>query len=148
MTNLPTMKTLSQYHLLPMKTTLYIQFFPMLRYTSTTSKYSLALDSIRTSCTIQTFSRGQTLNTKKFCIAEFMTSNKKVNVQEAPVSDPFFKRRMKTLSRFDGFMLNGKLCFSTLELRYPNREVRTRLKNQINFFMISHNPNVKLVLDF
>ena len=38
---------------------------------------------------------------------------------EAPLSEPFFKSRMKMLSRPDGFMLYGKLgvdCFSTSEL--------------------------------
>ena len=41
---------------------------------------------------------------------------------EAPLSEPFFTRRMKMLSRPDGFMLYGKLVvdfFSTSELLYP-----------------------------
>ena len=40
-----------------------------------------------------------------------------------PLPDPFFTRRMKLLSRPDGFMLYGKLgidFFSTSELLYPN----------------------------
>ena len=44
-------------------------------------------------------------------------------IMEAPLSEPFFTRRMKMLSRPDGFMLYGKLgvdFFSTSELLYPN----------------------------
>ena len=47
-----------------------------------------------------------------------------------PLPDPFFTRRMKLLSRPDGFMLYGKLgidFFSTSELLYPIMGVRLRL---------------------
>ena len=47
-----------------------------------------------------------------------------------PLPDPFFTRRMKLLSRPDGFMLCGKLgidFFSTPELLYPNMRIRLRL---------------------
>ena len=63
---------------------------------------------------------------------------------EASLSEPFFTRRMKMLSRPDGFMLYGKLgvdFFSTSELLYPN--MKTRLRRP-NFYMISDNPNVSL----
>ena len=49
---------------------------------------------------------------------------------EAPLSEPSFTRRMKMLSRPDGFMLYGKLgidFFSVSELLYPNMKVRLRL---------------------
>ena len=62
--------------------------------------------------------------------------------------DPFFTRRMKLLSRPDGFMLYGKLeidFFSTSELLYPNMKIRLRLiRATPNFYMISDNPNVSL----
>ena len=65
-----------------------------------------------------------------------------------PLPDPFFTRRMKLLSRPDGFMLYGKLridFFSTSELLYPNMKNRLRLiRGRPNFYMISDNPNVKL----
>ena len=65
-----------------------------------------------------------------------------------PLIDPFFTRRMKLLSRPDGFMLYGKLgidCFSTSELLYPNMRIRLRLiKARPNFYTISDNPNVSL----
>ena len=51
-------------------------------------------------------------------------------IMEAPLAEPFFTRRMKMLSRLDGFMLYGKLgvdFFSTSELLYPNMKVRLRL---------------------
>ena len=62
--------------------------------------------------------------------------------------DPFFTRRMKLLSRPDGFMLHGKLrtdFFSTSELLYPNMKIRLRLiRARPKFYMISDNPNVSL----
>ena len=65
-----------------------------------------------------------------------------------PLPDPFFTRRMKLLSRRDGFMLYGKLgidFFSTSELLYPNMKIRLRLiRARPNFYMISDNPNISL----
>ena len=65
-----------------------------------------------------------------------------------PQPDPFFTRRMKLLSRPDGFMLYGKLginFFSISELLYPNMKIRLRLfRARPNFYMISDNPNVSL----
>ena len=67
---------------------------------------------------------------------------------EAPLSELFFTRRMKMLSRPDGFMLYGKFgvdFFSTSELLYPNMKVRLRLiRARPNFYMISDNTNVSL----
>ena len=69
-------------------------------------------------------------------------------IMEAPLSEPFFTRRMKMLSRPDGFMLYGKLgvdFFSTSESLYPNLKVRLRLiRARPNFYMISNNPNISL----
>ena len=69
-------------------------------------------------------------------------------IMEAPLSEPFFTRRTKMLSRPDGFMMYGKLgvdFFSTSELFYPNMKVRLRLiRARPNFYMISDNPNVSL----
>ena len=60
--------------------------------------------------------------------------------------DPFFKRRMKLLSRPDGFMLYGKLgidSFSISELLYPNLKIGLRLiRARPNFYMITDNINV------
>ena len=65
-----------------------------------------------------------------------------------PLPDPFFTRRMKLLSRADGFMLYCKLginFFSTSGLPYPNMKIRLRLiRARPNFYMISDNPNVSL----
>ena len=65
-------------------------------------------------------------------------------IMEAPLSEPFFTKRMKIVSRPDGFMLFGKLgvqFFSTSELLYPNMKVRLRLiRARPNFYMISDNP--------
>ena len=65
-----------------------------------------------------------------------------------PLPDPFFTRRMKLLSRPDGFRLYGKLWidfFSTSELLYSNMKIRLRLiRARPNFYMISDNLNVSL----
>ena len=65
-----------------------------------------------------------------------------------PRPDPFFTRRMKLLSRPDGFMLYGRLgidFFSTSELLYPNMKIRLRLiRSRPIFYMIGDNPNVSI----
>ena len=69
-------------------------------------------------------------------------------IMEAPLSEPFFTKKMKMFSRPDSFMLYSKLgvdFFSTSELLYPNMKVRLRLiRARPNFYMISDNPNVSL----
>ena len=69
-------------------------------------------------------------------------------ILEAPLSEPFFTRRMKMLSKLDGFIMYGKFgveFFSTSELLYPNMKVRLRLiRARPNFYMINDNPNVSL----
>ena len=69
-------------------------------------------------------------------------------IMEAPLSELFFTRRMKMLSRPDGFMLYGKLgvdFFSFSELLYPNMKIRLRLiRARPNFYTISDNSNVSL----
>ena len=65
-----------------------------------------------------------------------------------PLPDPLFTRRMKLLSRPDGFMLYGKLgidFFSNSELLYLNMKIRLRLiRARPNFYMFNDNPNVSL----
>ena len=65
-----------------------------------------------------------------------------------PLPDPFFTRRMKLLSRPDGFMLYGKVgidLFSTSELLYPKMKTSLRLfRARPNFYMLSDNSNVSL----
>ena len=67
---------------------------------------------------------------------------------EAPLPESFCTKRMKMLSRPDGFMLCGNLgvdFFSTSELLYPNMKIRLRLiRDRPKFYMISDNPNVSL----
>ena len=69
-------------------------------------------------------------------------------ILEAALSETFFTRRMKMLSRPNGFMLYGKLgvdLFSTSELLYPNMKIRLRLiRARPKFYMISDIPNVSL----
>ena len=65
---------------------------------------------------------------------------------KAPLSEPFFTRKMKMLAVPDGCMLYGKLCvnfFSTSELLYPNMKIRLRLiRVRPSFYMNTDNPNV------
>ena len=69
-------------------------------------------------------------------------------IMEAPLSEPFFTRSLKMLSRTDGFMLYSKLgvdFFSFSEMLYPNMKVRLRLiRARPKFHMISDNPNISL----
>ena len=68
-------------------------------------------------------------------------------IMKAPLSEPLFTRRMKILSRSDGFMLYGKLgvdFFSTSELLYPNMKIRLLIRAIPIFYKISDNPNVSL----
>ena len=74
-------------------------------------------------------------------------------IMEALLSETFFTRRMKTLSRPDGFMLYGKLgvdFFSTSKLFYPNMKNKLRLiRARPNFYIISDNPSVSLgIVDY
>ena len=65
---------------------------------------------------------------------------------EVTLSELFFTRRMKMLSRPNDLMLYGKLgvdFFCTSEFVYPNREIRLRLiRVKPSFYMISDNTNL------
>ena len=73
--------------------------------------------------------------------------NFQMKIMEAPLSEPFFRARMKMLSRPATFMLYGNLgvdFFSTSELLYPNMKIRLRLFRARPNYMISDNPYVSL----
>ena len=107
------------------------------------------MDCMRTNLTFPTTSRETSMNTMEFCNATgtIMKTFLK-EFMEAPVPEPFFARRMKMLSRPDGFMLYGKLgvdFFSTSEFFFPSMKIRLRLIiARTTFYMISDNPNVSL----
>ena len=67
---------------------------------------------------------------------------------EAPLSEIFFRRRRKMLSRHDSFMLYARVgvkFFSIFELFHSNMRNRLRLIIATpNFSMISNNPNFSL----
>ena len=69
-------------------------------------------------------------------------------IMEAHLSEPSFTKRMKMLSRPDGFMLYGILevdFFSTSELLHPNMKNRLRLiRARPISYMISDNSNFSL----
>ena len=68
---------------------------------------------------------------------------------EASLSEPFFTRRKKMLSRPDGFMLYsdfGVDFSSNSELLYPNMKIRLRLiRTRPELYTNSNNPNVDFV---
>ena len=70
---------------------------------------------------------------------------------EAPLPEPFFTRRIKKLSRPDGFMLYGELGFdfySVSEMLGLKVKIRLRLNRaRTNFRKISLNPNDSLGID-
>ena len=89
------------------------------------------------------------LNTRDFCTARATTmKNFLMKLWKRLCLNLFSTRRMKMLSRPDGFMLYGKLgvdFFSTSELLYPNMNIRLRLiRARPHSYMISDNPNVSL----
>ena len=69
---------------------------------------------------------------------------------DAPLSEPFFKRRMKMLNTPDGSMLYDKLgvdFFSTSEFMYPTMKNKLRLIGaRPNFFIIIDIPTLVLEL--
>ena len=70
---------------------------------------------------------------------------------EVPLSELSSTRRMKVISRPDGFMLYGKEgvdFFSTSELLYPSMTIRLRLsRSKLTFHVFSNNTNVSLGID-
>ena len=71
-----------------------------------------------------------------------------VEIMEAPLSEPFFTRRIKIFSRSDGFVLYGKWGIHflyTSDMLYPNMTFRLHLiRARRIFHMIIDNPNVSL----
>ena len=122
--------------------------FPMLKCTSTVSKFINPI--------VLYAHKSYISNNFKAAISEYkmVLHCEGYDYEQDPedisnhLPDPFFTRRMKMLSRPDGFMLYGKLridFFSTSELLYPNMKNRLRLiRARPNFYMISDNPNISL----
>ena len=109
------------------------------------------MDCRRSSLIFPTTSGEPSLNAREFCIARgYDYEEIPDDIMEALLSEPFFIRRIKMLSRRDGFILYGKLGVdfsSTSELLYPNMKFRLRLiRARPSFYMISDNPNVSLGL--
>ena len=71
-------------------------------------------------------------------------------IMETSLSEPFFTRRMKMLSRPDGFISYGILgvdFFRNSDLLYSNKKIRLKLiRARPKFYMFSDNPNVSLEL--
>ena len=67
-------------------------------------------------------------------------------IKEAPLSEPFFTKRLKKFSKPNGFRLFFNLVvyfFSTSELLHPNMKISFRLIiARLTFYMISDNPLV------
>ena len=132
----------------PVPTTFCIQFFPILKCTSTISKVTNQVDSMRTSFLSPTTSRELSLNKKKFALRVYDYRYFFDETIDGPLSELFSVRKMKMLSRPEGFNLFGKLgvfLFSTSELLYPNMRIRLRLiRARPKCYKISDNPNICL----
>ena len=120
----------------------------MLKCTSTINNFTTLMDCMRPNLIFPTTSREPSeykgaLHCEGYDYEEFPDE-----IMDAPLSEPFFTRGMKMLSRTDGFMLYGKLgvdFFFTSELLYLNMKIRLLLiRARPNFYMISKNPNVSL----
>ena len=123
--------------------------FSMLKCTSTISKSTTLMDCIGANLTVPTTSIEPSFITRAFCTARGNTTkNYLMKINEAPSRELFFTKKMKMLSRLDGFMLSGILganFFSTSQLLYPNMKFRLQLiRARAKFCMISDNPNVSL----
>ena len=91
-----------------MSATFCTQFFPTSRYTSTTSKFSIQMDSLRTSLTFPTISREQSLKTLEFSLrGVWLLGISWRNYGSAFVWN-FFHKGKKLLGRNDGCMSYGK----------------------------------------
>ena len=120
----------------------------MLKCIPKISKTTIQMDPNAHGLYISNNFKGALLNTRRFCTAR--AKNLKIFVMRLwnHLSQMFSRRRMKMLSRHDGFMLYGKLgadFFSTSKLLYPNMKVRLNLiRGRPNFYMVSDNTNVSL----
>ena len=98
-----------QFLWLLIKTTLCAHFFPMSKFTSTISKFTIPMYCMRTSFKFPTTSRGRFLNTKSVCTARGTTMKNFLMKYSKHFVWTFSRRRKKMLSRPDGFMLYGKM---------------------------------------
>ena len=117
----------------------------MLKCSSTISKFTTLMDCRRTSLRFPKTAREPFPNTRESCSYDYEECSDKIRARKC-LGLNFFTRRMKMLSRPDGFMLYCKSSvdfFSSSDLPCPNMKVRLRLiwATPI-FYMISHNPNV------
>ena len=120
----------------------------MFRCTSTISKLTRQMDSVRISHSNNNF-KGAIFEHKRVSHREGYNYDEFPHeIMELLLSEPFFTRRMNLLGRPDGFMLYGTLVidfFSTSELLYTNMEVMLRLfRVRPIFHKISDNPNFSL----
>ena len=119
----------------------------MLKYTSTIIKLTNLMVCMRTNLTLFNNFKGDFSEYKGVLHCEgYKFDEFPEEIKEAPLSEPSSTRRMRTLSRPDGFMLYGKLEFSFFPLlNFYIQKIRLRLIRAIpNFYMISDNPNVSL----
>ena len=116
----------------------------MLMCTSTTSKFTIQMNCLRTDITFPTTSREPSLSTREFWFAECITMID-LTMRLCTIFS-FPTKGMKVHNRTNGFLLYGKLgvdFFSTSALLNPIMKNRLRLlRARSTFYMISDNPNV------
>ena len=90
-----------------------LNFFPMLKSTSTISKFTNLMDCMRTNLAFSNNFKGAISEYKGVWHCQGYQDEVFFDeIMEAPLSEPFFTRRLKMLSKPDGFMLYGKLGLS------------------------------------
>ena len=137
-----------QFLSLLIQTTFCTQFFPTLRCMPTTCNFTIRMSSVHESYFTNNFmgtisGEKRVLNCEVYDYEEFSDE-----ILETLLSELFFTRRMKVLSRPEGFMLYGNLgvyFFATSAMKFPNMKIRLRLiRAKLNFYMISNNSNFSL----
>ena len=120
----------------------------MLGRRSTIRKFTTPVDCLRASPISNNFKGAiveykVVLHCEAFDYEEFLYEN-----MNAPLSEPFFTRRIKMLSTPDAFLLYCTMSFGLFSfsyLLYPFMKIRLRLViTRLHVYMINDNPNVGL----
>ena len=120
----------------------------MLKCTSKISKFTSLIGCLRTSLTFPGLHGSYLSIQRSFTLPGVHYGNFFDDIIEALLSESFFTRKMKKLSRPDRFKLYGKMgvdFFSTSELLYANMKIRLLLiRARPKFYLVSDKHNVTL----
>ena len=137
-----------QFLSLLMSATLCPHFLPVLRCLSTVSKFTIKIDSLRTSLIFPTASREPSLNTREFCTARgSIIKSFLMKLWKRLYLNLFTECKCFVDPMVSCCMVNWGLTFSPSESLYPNKKIRPRLiRARPSFYMISDNSTVSFVI--